>query len=35
MEQPYKILFSDIGGVLLTNGWGHESRVRQQQKIWN
>lgn len=22
----YKILFSDIGGVLLTNGWGHESR---------
>ena len=26
MEQSYKILFSDIGGVLLTNGWGHESR---------
>lgn len=21
-----KVLFSDIGGVLLTNGWGHESR---------
>ncbi len=21
-----KIIFSDIGGVLLTNGWGHESR---------
>lgn len=21
-----KILFSDIGGVLLSNGWGHESR---------
>ena len=26
MEQRYKILFSDIGGVLLSNGWGHESR---------
>jgi putative hydrolase of the HAD superfamily len=26
MKRPYKILFSDIGGVLLTNGWGHESR---------
>jgi putative hydrolase of the HAD superfamily len=22
----YKILFCDIGGVLLSNGWGHESR---------
>lgn len=22
-----KVLFSDIGGVLLTNGWGHESRL--------
>ncbi|RZM25324.1 MAG: HAD family phosphatase, partial [Pedobacter sp.] len=21
-----KILFFDIGGILLTNGWGHESR---------
>lgn len=26
MNEQYKILFSDIGGVLLTNGWGHESR---------
>ena len=26
MKNQYKILFSDIGGVLLTNGWGHESR---------
>ncbi len=27
MEAGYpKILFLDIGGVLLTNGWGHESR---------
>jgi len=24
--ENYKILFSDIGGVLLSNGWGHESR---------
>lgn len=23
-----KALFLDIGGVLLTNGWGHESRLR-------
>ncbi|WP_234734173.1 HAD family hydrolase [Tellurirhabdus bombi] len=23
---PLKFLFLDIGGVLLTNGWGHESR---------
>ncbi len=26
MKGSYKILFSDIGGVLLSNGWGHESR---------
>jgi putative hydrolase of the HAD superfamily len=24
--KPFKILFLDVGGVLLTNGWGHESR---------
>lgn len=24
--QKTKVLFSDIGGVLLSNGWGHESR---------
>jgi putative hydrolase of the HAD superfamily len=23
-----KALFLDIGGVLLTNGWGHHSRLR-------
>jgi putative hydrolase of the HAD superfamily len=23
-----KIIFSDIGGVLLTNGWGHQSRQK-------
>jgi len=33
MEQPYKILFSDIGGVLLTNGWGHESRQAAAKKF--
>lgn len=27
MSNKIKILFSDIGGVLLTNGWGHESRM--------
>ena len=27
MSEKIKILFSDIGGVLLTNGWGHESRM--------
>lgn len=26
MSEKIKILFSDIGGVLLTNGWPHESR---------
>jgi putative hydrolase of the HAD superfamily len=25
-EQPITTLFLDIGGVLLTNGWGHQSR---------
>ena len=33
MEQPYKILFSDIGGVLLTNGWGHKSRETAAEKF--
>ena len=27
-NSPFKILFLDIGGVLLTNGWGHESRQK-------
>lgn len=26
MKPPYKILFCDIGGVLLSDGWGHEAR---------
>ena len=28
-----KILFFDIGGVLLSNGWGHESRIEAAQKF--
>ena len=28
-----KILFFDIGGVLLTNGWGHESRQAASKKF--
>ncbi len=27
-NSPVKILFFDVGGVLLTNGWGHDSRER-------
>ena len=27
-SSPIKALFLDIGGVLLTNGWGHQSRLR-------
>lgn len=27
MPGKIKVLFSDIGGVLLTNGWPHESRI--------
>jgi putative hydrolase of the HAD superfamily len=26
-----KVIFLDIGGVLLTNGWGHESRQKAAQ----
>jgi putative hydrolase of the HAD superfamily len=33
MKQRIKILFSDIGGVLLTNGWGHESRMDAAKKF--
>lgn len=29
----YKVLFSDIGGVLLSNGWGHESRMKAAEKF--
>lgn len=27
-QQKTSVLFSDIGGVLLNNGWGHESRKK-------
>jgi putative hydrolase of the HAD superfamily len=33
MIKPCKILFSDIGGVLLSNGWGHESRMAAAKKF--
>ncbi|HEY5370136.1 MAG TPA: HAD-IA family hydrolase [Hanamia sp.] len=33
MKKQYKILFSDIGGVLLRNGWGHESREAAAKKF--
>lgn len=33
MKQRIKILFSDIGGVLLTNGWGHLSRMDAAKKF--
>jgi putative hydrolase of the HAD superfamily len=33
MVERIKILFSDIGGVLLTNGWGHESRMAAAKKF--
>jgi putative hydrolase of the HAD superfamily len=29
----YKIIFFDIGGVLLSNGWGHESRQAAAKKF--
>lgn len=32
MSNQYKILFSDIGGVLLSNGWGHKSRMAAAEK---
>src|SRR6188472_3920286 len=28
-----KIIFFDIGGVLLTNAWGHESRQKAAKKF--
>ncbi|HLL44986.1 MAG TPA: hypothetical protein VK369_17670, partial [Segetibacter sp.] len=34
MESTHaKILFFDIGGILLTNGWGHESRRKACEKF--
>ncbi len=34
MKQPgIKVVFLDIGGVLLSNGWGHESRQKAAAKF--
>jgi len=34
MSNPkIKVVFSDVGGVLLNNGWGHESRQDAAQKF--
>ncbi len=34
MESSHeRIVFFDIGGVLLTNGWGHESRQKAAEKF--
>ncbi len=33
MSKGYKVLFSDIGGVLLSNGWPHESRQAAAEKF--
>lgn len=30
---PIKTIFFDIGGVLLSNGWGHESREEASRKF--
>jgi putative hydrolase of the HAD superfamily len=27
-KNSFKIMFLDVGGVLLTNGWGHDSRQK-------
>lgn len=31
-KNPVKVLFFDIGGVLLSNGWGHQSRKLAAEK---
>ncbi len=33
MKHKFKTLFCDIGGVLLTNGWGHLSRMAAAKKF--
>ncbi|HUR11144.1 MAG TPA: HAD-IA family hydrolase [Flavitalea sp.] len=33
LTEPVKILFLDVGGVLLSNGWGHESRELAAKKF--
>lgn len=31
--EKIKVVFSDVGGVLLNNGWGHESRQQAARKF--
>ena len=33
MAKKIKVLFSDLGGVLLTNGWDHKSRAKAVAKF--
>lgn len=33
MTKTIKVVFSDVGGVLLNNGWGHESRQEAARKF--
>ena len=33
MKKRYKVLFSDIGGVLLSDGWGNETRMAAVEKF--
>ncbi len=33
MSNQYKVLFSDIGGVLLSNGWPHQARMAAAAKF--
>lgn len=32
-DADIKVLFFDVGGILLTNGWGHESRHEAAEKF--
>lgn len=32
-DQPIKVLFFDVGGILLTNGWGRDSRKLAAEKF--
>jgi putative hydrolase of the HAD superfamily len=32
-NSPVKVLFFDVGGILLSNGWGHESREVAAKKF--
>ena len=32
-ETKLRVIFFDIGGIFLTNGWGHESRKLASEKF--